>query len=149
MAGAANKSPAGATKPRKKATRLEKLYRVRTLQTLCVNGCSTLDLEDHCIKEWGLSLPNARLYIKQALEGMVESLTETDKRRMALVIYYRLENSYKLARAIRNPSAMIAACDAMARIYMKQAPDDEIAANQAAREAARESAAHDPREDFE
>ena len=44
---------------------------------------------------------------------------------------------------------MIAACDAMARIYMKQAPDDEIAANQAAREAARQSAAHDPREDFE
>ncbi len=104
-----------------------------------------MDLEAHCINQWGLSLPNARLYIKQALEGMVESLTETDRRRMALIIYYRLENSYKIARAIRNPSAMIAACDAMARIYLKQAPDADIAANQAARE----SAAHDPREDFE
>ena len=145
MAGAAEKNPAGAKKPRKKATRLEKLFRVRELQTLCINGYSALDLEGHCIQKWGLSLPNARLYINEAIGCMVESLTETDKRRIALIIFHRYENSYKLARTLKNPGAMIQACDSMARYFMEKAPDADIVANQATREAA----AHDPREDFE
>ena len=145
MAGAAEKKPAGAKKPRKKATRLEKLFRVRELQTLCINGYSVLDLEGHCIQKWGLSLPNARLYIKEATDGMADSLTETDKQKIALTIFYRYENSYKLARTLKNPSAMIQACDSMARYFMERAPDADILDNQATREAA----AHDPREDFE
>lgn len=145
MAGAAEKKPAGAKKPRKKATRLEKLFRVRELQTLCINGYSALDLESHCIQKWGLSLPNARLYIKEALGGMVDSLTETDQQKIALIIFHRYENAYKLARSLKNPGAMIMACDSMARYFLKKAPDADIVANQATREAA----THDPREDFE
>lgn len=145
MAGAAEKKPAGAKKPRKKATRLEKLFRVRELQTLCINGYSALDLESHCIQKWGLSLPNARLYIKEALGGIVDSLTETDQQKIALIIFHRYENAYKLARSLKNPGAMIMACDSMARYFLKKAPDADIVANQATREAA----THDPREDFE
>ncbi len=118
---------------------------MRELQTLCINGYSALDLESHCIQKWGLSLPNARLYIKEALGGIVDSLTETDQQKIALIIFHRYENAYKLARSLKNPGAMIMACDSMARYFLKKAPDADIVANQATREAA----THDPREDFE
>jgi hypothetical protein len=143
VVGAAENKPSG--KKRHKATRLEKLYRLRELQTLCINGYSSLDLHLHCMEKWGLSLASARLYTKEVYATMHASFSEIDHQQQAMIIFYRYENSYKLARAMKNPLAMIKACSEQANMFVKKAPDADIAANQVAREAAQ----HDPREDFE
>ncbi len=87
----------------------------------------------------------ASKYIKEMYESLEEALTCIDKRRIALIVYYRLENSYKVARAANNPSAMIQACVAQANLFVERAPDDAVAANQQSREAA----VIDPDEDFD
>jgi hypothetical protein len=126
-------------------TKLEKIFRIRELQTLCRNGYSPLELRNHCEKKWAMPRRTASKYIKEMYESLEEALTCIDKRRIALIVYYRLENSYKVARAANNPSAMIQACVAQANLFVERAPDDAVAANQQSREAA----VIDPDEDFD
>jgi nucleoid DNA-binding protein len=124
---------------------LEKIFRIRELQTLCRNGCSPLELRDHCETKWAMPRRTANNYVKETYESLAEALTCVNKRQVALVVFYRLENSYKVARAAKNPSAMIQACVAQANLFVERAPDDVVAANQQSRAAA----VIDPDEDFE
>jgi hypothetical protein len=97
------------------------------------------------MEKWGLSLRSARLYTDEVYATMLTAFSEIDQKRQAMVIFYRYENSYKLARAMKNPMAMIQACAQQAGMFVNRAPDADIAANQVARE----SVEQDPREDFQ
>lgn len=118
---------------------------MRELQTLCRNGYSPLELRDHCEQQWKMPRRTANRYVQEMYESLEEALTSVNKRRIALIVYYRLENSYKIARAAKNPSAMIQACVAQANLFIERAPDDAVAAHQQSREAA----VIDPAEDFD
>lgn len=94
--------------------------------------------------EWGIKQDQAKSYVNEMFESVVDSLSDTDKRRIALTGFIRLDNAFKIARANKNPSAMVQAVLAQLQHFMTMAPDANILANLQARAAA----AEDPAEDF-
>ena len=127
-----------------RATRLEKIYRIRTLRGLSKNGYSPIELLEYCMDEWGVKNRQATNYVNEMFESVQEALSDTDKRRIALTNFIRLDNAFKIARANKNPSAMVQACLAQMQHFMEMAPDANIVANLQARSAV----ADDPAEHF-
>lgn len=94
--------------------------------------------------EWGVKIRQAKNYVNEMFESVQEGLSEHDKRRIALTNFIRLDNAFKIARANKNPSAMVQACLAQMQHFMEIAPDANILANLQARSAV----ADDPAEHF-
>lgn len=94
--------------------------------------------------EWGLKKDQAKRYVEEMFESVVEYLSDVDKQRIALTNFIRLDNAYKIARANKNPAAMVQACLAQMQGFVAIAPDANILANLQARSAA----AEDPAEHF-
>lgn len=123
---------------------LTKLYKLRQLQKLIANGGSVFDLQDYCVNEWRMSANNARKYTNEAYQGLPENYEALDKRVIAFLLLARLETAFKLARADRNPAAMVAALKELADRFYKLAPDGTAVVAQPQEK----EAGLDPEEDF-
>lgn len=113
---------------------------------MIANGCSAMDLQDHCMKAWQMSVRNAQKYTAEAYQGLGSNYEGIDKAVLAFVLFARLEKSFLIARMERNPAAMVAACRELADRFYKMAPDETVVANMQAREESKHGL--DPEEEF-
>ena len=107
---------------------------------LIKNGWDTTQLRDYANTEYGLAATGARNLVEAAYDGLVDGMSQLDKKRIAAVCLTRFENAYRLAASQRNPMAMIQANAHIANHWVKNAPEITITGLN--------NAGLDPEEDF-
>jgi hypothetical protein len=114
----------GSRRPvKRKTSRLEMEYRRRSLLTLLRQGYSVPDLREFAQKEWGVKPQVASDLVNQAMALAVEAMSVHDLQRIAAVVFLRFEVAYRMAYRMKNPAAMVAANDAMAKYWVKTPPE--------------------------
>lgn len=116
--------PGRRKRPKKtRATKTEQEYRRRQLMTMLKNGYGTADLRQYAMEQFGLKTDAAFHLVDEVLEAVVAAMGQHDMRRLAATTFMRFEHAFRVAAQMKNPSAMVAANDAIARYWIKTPPE--------------------------